>query len=479
MKKALDIIQLEDNRVISYSHKFDDTIIRSYDIRGVYNETLFETDAIHIGRLFGLKVGKKRKVNICCDGRLSSPSLKKNLIKGLLEVGVDVCDIGIGPTPLLYFSCYENNASGGIMITGSHNPKNHNGFKFVLENMPFYGEDLLTLSNKANDYHFNSKKGCLVKANYKAQYLSRIFKNFEIKKKLRIVWDAGNGSAGELMSQIAQKVNKENILLFDDIDGNFPNHHPDPSDVKNLKDCIDSIIEEKLDLGIAFDGDGDRIGVVDDRGRPIPGDKLLLLFSKDILLEKKCTIIGDVKCSQVLFDEIEKDGGKAIISKTGHSHVKESIKKNKADLAGEMSGHIFFNLDYFGFDDALYSAIKLLKILDKRNKKLSELIDELPSAFNTPEIRIGCNDSEKFNLIKQIISSQKQKNNKIIDIDGIRVVSDSGWWLLRASNTQAELVLRCEADSKKNLKKQLLFTKDAISEFNLELSDKILVENYI
>ena len=360
---------MEGSKVINYSHKFDDTIIRSYDIRGIYGETLFETDAIHIGRLFGLKVGKKKKVNICYDGRLSSPNLKNNLIKGLLEVGVDVCDIGVGPTPLLYYSCYENNASGGIMVTGSHNPKNHNGFKFVLQNMPFFGEDLISLSNKANDYYFSAERGCFSEANYKDQYLSRILKDLKIKKKLRIVWDAGNGSAGELMSKIAQKINKDNILLFDDIDGNFPNHHPDPSDVENLKDCIDFIKEEKLDLGIAFDGDGDRIGVVDDEGRPIPGDKLLLLFSKDILVEKKCTIIGDVKCSQVLFDEIEKDGGKAIISKTGHSHVKESIKKNNADLAGEMSGHIFFNLNYFGFDDALYSAIKLLEILDKKKKK--------------------------------------------------------------------------------------------------------------
>ncbi len=466
--------------MIKKKHFFNKTIVRAYDIRGIYNQTLFDNDAKAIGNIFGLKVGSGKTVNIGYDGRSSSKALKNSLISGLIEVGVNINEIGLVPTPLLYFSCYKSNAIGGIMVTGSHNPKDHNGFKFVYKNGPFYGEDLIEMSNTAQHYTFKEGKGNLEFKNYDDQYLERIFKSVKLKNKFRIAWDSGNGSAGKIMSFIANKINNENYLLFESIDGNFPNHHPDPSDPKNLVDIVKTVKEKKLDLGIAFDGDGDRIGVIDDKGRVIPGDQLLLLFAKDILKKKnRAKIIGDVKCSQTLFDEIEKLEGEGIISQTGHSHVKTNIKKFKADLAGEMSGHIFFDLDYYGFDDALYAAVKLVEILDENPKKLSEIIDDFPKTFNTPEIRIYCSDLKKFSLIEEISKKQKKINENVIDIDGVRVPSGNGWWLLRASNTQSEVVLRCEADSKENLKKQLMSVKNEISKIDSSISDKILVEKFI
>ena len=298
-------------------------------------------------------------------------------------------------------------------------------------------------------------------------------KNLKIDKIT--VWDSGNGSAGKVMEEISRKIKGQQILLFKEIDGNFPNHHPDPSDPENLVQCIAEIKKNNFDLGIAFDGDGDRIGVIDDKGRIIAGDILLLILSKS-LVKKNSTIIGDVKCSQVLFDEIENLGGKPIISQTGHSHVKINMKKYDADLAGEMSGHIFFKSNY-GFDDALYAAVQLIKILSNSKKKLSEHIDNIPKVFNTPEIRIDCEDDKKFTLINNISKSQKKLNKKIVDIDGLRVQSEDGWWLLRASNTQPCIVLRCESISEVVLKNQLLKVKEAVKEFDIKISQKIVVEN--
>ena len=457
------------------NHFFNDSIIRSYDIRGIFNETLFEKDAKVIGQLFGLEVGRKKKINVGYDGRKSSEPLKFALIEGILESGADVCEIGLVPTPLLYFSSISNNSRGGIMVTGSHNPKNYNGFKFILDGLPFYGEDLVRLKLKAHNFSLTKNTGKKEKVNFESKYLKNIFNNFSQGRELNIVWDSGNGSAGKVMKEISERIKGQQKLLFEDIDGNFPNHHPDPSDPENLIDCINEIKKGSFDLGIAFDGDGDRIGVIDDKGRVIAGDLLLLILSKS-LGKKNISIIGDVKCSQVLFDEIERLGGQPIISKTGHSHVKINMKKYDADLAGEMSGHIFFKSNY-GFDDALYAAVQLIKTLSISNKKLSEYIDNIPKVFNTPEIRINCEDDKKFKLIDNITKSQKKINKKIIDVDGLRVQSEDGWWLLRASNTQPCIVLRCESVSKVGLKNQLLKVKEAISEFDKNISQKIVVEN--
>ena len=273
--------------MVNISHSFDNSIIRSYDIRGVFNKTLFEEDARVIGQLFGLKVGKNKTVNIGYDGRHSSNPLKESLIDGILESGANVCEIGLVPTPLLYYSCFENKSEAGVMVTGSHNPKDYNGFKFVLKNLPFYGADLIELALRAKNFSLKGILGNRFKHNFVDNYLNKIFSNFSQQKKINIVWDAGNGSAGEVMDLLSKRINGKQKLLFKEIDGNFPNHHPDPSDSKNLSFCKEEILKSNFDLGIAFDGDGDRIGVVDDKGRDVPGDILLLVLSKTIIKKKK------------------------------------------------------------------------------------------------------------------------------------------------------------------------------------------------
>ena len=269
------------------THYFDDTIIREYDIRGVFKKTLFEKDAKVLGNLFGMMIGENNSVNIAFDGRVSSPILKENLIEGFLEVGVNVNEIGLGPTPLLYFSCFELNSNSGIIVTGSHNPKNHNGFKIVYKNSPFFGEDLIILKNKAKNYSMPQARGLRTKVDLKSKYLERLLKDFNQKKEIKVVWDAGNGSAGKIMKTLANKIQGKKIILYDEINGDFPNHHPDPSDADNLIDCQKNIIKNNLDIGLAFDGDGDRLGVIDDLGRVISGDKILLLLAKELLKKKK------------------------------------------------------------------------------------------------------------------------------------------------------------------------------------------------
>ena len=455
------------------SHYFDDTIIREYDIRGVFNDTLFEKDATVLGNLFGIMIGQNNTVNIAYDGRLSSLTLKENLIQGFLEVGVNVNEIGLGPTPLLYFSCFELNSNSGIIVTGSHNPKNHNGFKIVYKNSPFFGENLLLLKKKAKNYSINKLRGLRKKVDLEDKYLKRLLKNFDQKKRIKVVWDAGNGSAGRIMKKLANKIEGEKIILFDEINGNFPNHHPDPSDSDNLIDCKKNILENNFDIGLAFDGDGDRLGVIDDLGRVISGDKILLLLAKELLKKKKIKVIADVKCSQVLFDEVKKLGGEIIMSQTGHSHVKNNLKKLKADLAGEMSGHIFFADNYYGFDDALYAAVKMLEIVNDNKKKLSELVDEIPVLYNTPEIRVECEDEVKFGIIKEVLNNIKNSNNELISIDGVRVINEEGWWLLRASNTQPALVVRCESFTKDGLENQKKNVLRELKKTSYSFNDKI------
>ena len=461
------------------SHSFDDTIIRAYDIRGIYQKTLFDNDAEVIGHIFGAKVGLGETVNVGYDGRVSSISLKNSLIGGLLKSGVNVNDVGLVPTPLLYYSCFKLRSKGGVMVTGSHNPKDHNGFKFVLDKSPFFGEDLKKIQKAALKYKNSLKSGVLKKTNLNCDYVQRLLKKIYFPKKLNIVWDSGNGAAGEIMKKISKKVPGVHTLLFDNIDGDFPNHHPDPSIPENLDFCKKKILEDNLDFGIAFDGDGDRIGVVDDKGRIIQGDILLLIFAKDLISKKKKSlIIGDVKCSEILFNEIKKAGANAIISQTGHSHVKENMKKYNADLAGEMSGHMFFSHNYYGFDDALYASVKLIEIVSNSNKKLSEIVDEIPKTFSTPEIRIECEEKIKFKIIEKLIKNLKSSNKEFLDIDGARVMSNDGWWLLRASNTQAVLVLRCEAESKSGLNFQIKSVKEELGKIVPNVAKNIILKNY-
>ena len=454
------------------THKFHSSILRAYDIRGIYNQTLFDNDAYFVGRCFAkiLHQNNKNKMAVGCDGRFSSAILKERLIQGLCDSGIEVVDIGLGPTPMLYFSVYELNLDAGIMVTGSHNPKDHNGFKMMIKNQNFYGSDILGLAKILEKQDFIDAEGSIVAFDIREKYLNRLLsdceltqsdsgllnevENFEGVKKLKIAWDAGNGSAGEIMTILSQRIYGEHILLFNEIDGDFPNHHPDPTEAKNLQDLIAVVKSQKCDFGIAFDGDGDRIGIVDGDGEIIWGDQLLIFFAREILAKKHgATIIADVKASGSLFAEITKASGNAVMWKTGHSLIKAKMKELNASLAGEMSGHIFFADKYYGFDDALYASIRLINILANSAQSLSQMRQELPKTFSTAEIRIETSEEKKFVIVDDLKKLLHKNNEKFVDIDGIRAQNYHGWWLIRASNTQPVLVARCEADSQENLEK--------------------------
>ncbi len=450
------------------NHKFNNSIIRAYDIRGVYGKTLHDIDAFFVAKSFAsfLRKNGKSKISVACDGRMSSPALKAQLIKGLLESGLEIIDVGMGPTPMLYFSVYHLECDAGIMITGSHNPKDHNGFKILLKERPFYGDDILNLAKIAADGDFVSGAGSISSFDIEDSYVKRVLADCVLAhghvakaaaKKLKIVWDAGNGSAGRAMKKVSQQIHSEHFLLFEEIDGNFPNHHPDPTVPKNLEDLKQKILAEKCDLGIAFDGDGDRIGVMDDEGEILWGDQLMIFFAREVLARMPdSVIIADVKASQVLFDEIAKAGGKPLMWKTGHSLVKAQMKETHSPLAGEMSGHIFFADKYFahknhGYDDALYAAIRIINIVAQSSHKLSDLRKALPQTFSTPEIRVESEDEKKFVIVDELKNKLKNSGLNVNDVDGVRVTTSKGWWLIRASNTQPVLVARCEAGSAQNL----------------------------
>lgn len=464
------------------THNFHQSIIRAYDIRGIYNQTLFDKDAFFIGKAFGsfLDKNSQKKIAVACDARLSSPALKAELIKALLESGLEVIDVGVGPTPMLYFAVQHLDCDAGIMVTGSHNPKDHNGFKITLKDRPFFGEDILNLAKMALDGDFVKKEGVFDSKNVLERYVERILSDcviansqsglldelddFAPRKELKIAWDCGNGAAGEVAKALSKRIAAKHFVLFSELDGNFPNHHPDPSEEKNLEDLKKVVLEEGCDLGIAFDGDGDRIGVIDDKGQILWPDELMVFYARQILQENKgATIISDVKASNVLFDEIKKSGGNALMWKTGHSFIKSKMKETGALLAGEMSGHIFFADGYYGFDDALYAAIRIINIVEKSSSSLSSLKNSLPKTFSTPEIRVDCADDKKFETIKKLSDYLKESKVEFNDIDGVRAMSDKGWWLIRASNTQPILVARCEGYSSENLEE---LKKDLIK--NLE-----------
>ncbi len=477
------------------SHNFHPSIIRAYDIRGVYQKTLFDKDAFFVGKSFSsevLKIGGK-KIAVACDGRKSSPALKSELIKGLIDSGIDVFDVGVGPTPMLYFSVYNLDCDAGIMVTGSHNPKDHNGFKMMLKNRPFFGEDIINLKKIAEKGDFVGGRGSLEERNIFDDYVERILQDCIIaesesglldeldeikkttsKKRLKIAWDAGNGSAGDVMTSLTSKIDAENILLFADIDGDFPNHHPDPTVAKNLQDLITTVLNNSCDIGIAFDGDGDRIGVVDDEGEIIWGDQLMVFYARDILQKKSgSTIIADVKASNVLFEEVRKAGGNAVMWKTGHSFIKAKMKEENAALAGEMSGHIFFADEYYGFDDALYAAIRIINILAKSDFSLSQLRKGLVETFSTPEIRVDCLDEKKFLIVDELKNNLKKAQIHFNDVDGIRVENSNGWWLIRPSNTQPVLVARAESNSKEGLNKLKLNLKKHLEFCQVEIPQEL------
>jgi phosphomannomutase len=442
------------------THSFNPAILREYDIRGEVGKNLFEADALALGRKFGLMLRQMGKKTLCMgrDGRLTSPSLASALLEGLLEAGVNVTDLGVGPTPMIYFGLKSLNVDASIMVTGSHNPAPDNGFKMALQNRPFFGTDIQDLA-KIDETVGMETPGTLTPLDLNQAYVDRLLMDYEAptgthSQATKIVWDVGNGATGDILKLLIGAIDADHVLLNETIDGTFPAHHPDPTVAENLTQLIEAVKANKADLGIAFDGDGDRIGVVDGGGRILWGDQLLLLLAREVVKHNPgATIIADVKSSQSLFDEIGRLGGNILMARTGHSLIKAKIAETGALLAGEMGGHIFFADKYYGYDDALYGAIRLINILQKERQSLSQMIDALPHLYNTPEIRIDCADNRKFQVIESISEQLATENAVVSLIDGVRVSRENGWWLLRASNTQSVLVARCEASTAQGLEK--------------------------
>lgn len=443
---------------------FTPSILREYDIRGQIGKNLCGSDAYLLGRAFAsflnAELGNTKPKTVCVgrDGRLSSPELYEKLCEGLIKSGLHVIRIDVGPSPMLYFSVQRLKADAGIMVTGSHNPPDYNGFKMTLNKAPVFGDKIQHIGQIAQRGDFINGKGSSEEIDISEIYIDRLLQDLTLSRDLRIAWDAGNGAAGELMQRLSAKMRGQHFLLYEKIDGTFPNHHPDPTVDENLADLQSLVLREKCDLGFAFDGDGDRIGVVDEYGKVIRCDTLLALYAREILqTHPNANIIGDIKCSQVLYNEIRRLGGNPIMWKTGHSLIKDKMRELNAPLAGELSGHIFFADKYYGFDDALYCAIRLLNELSDTNNCLSALTASLPQTFNTPEIRFEVEESEKFRLAQKLAENiQNEYNNTDIDIctlDGIRITTSDGWWLLRASNTQNVLVARMESFTPEGLER--------------------------
>jgi phosphomannomutase len=436
-------------------HRFDPTTIREYDIRGIVGRTLFPDDAYAVGRGFGtmLRQAGGSKVATGYDGRLSSPELEAALVEGLRDCGLAVWRVGRGPTPMLYFAVRSLGADGGVMVTGSHNPPDYNGFKMMLGKGAFYGAEIKKIADiAAAGTYAAGPSGPVEDRPVLDAYVERLVQDYRGGRPLTAVWDAGNGAAGEVMARLTARLPGRHVLLFEDIDGRFPNHHPDPTVPENLVHLQARLAEVKADLGIAFDGDGDRIGVIDNQGRVLWGDQLLVLFARDVLADRPgATVIADVKASQVLFDEIARAGGKPLMWRTGHSLIKAKMAETGAPLAGEMSGHIFFGDRYYGFDDALYAAVRMLSIASRASQTVAEMRDGLPKVVNTPELRFPCSEERKFAVVEEVAERLRKAGAEMTDIDGVRVRTGDGWWLLRASNTQDVLVARCESTDQAGL----------------------------
>jgi len=442
------------------------TIFREYDIRGIADEQLLSPDIEVLGQALGTYLIRNSGKNISLgrDTRLSSPRLHEALLKGLMKAGVHVTDIGIVPTPLLYYSVYHLKTDGGIMITGSHNPGEFNGFKGMTKSTSLHGEEIQKLYEMIEAGDLVTGEGSVKEADVVTPYVEEIPQQFKWDRKVKVVFDAGNGVAGPVIQRLSEKLNIEAVELFYEMDGRFPNHHPDPTVEKNLAHLKAAVHENKADLGIAFDGDSDRIGAIDEKGNVVWGDILMLIYGREILTRKPgSTFIGEVKCSQVLYDELERLGGNPIMYRTGHSLIKAKMKEEHAELAGEMSGHMFFADRYYGYDDALYAACRLLEIVANSGHPLSYQTAELPQTVTTPEIRVDCPDEVKFDVVARMVDRFKKKYN-VVDVDGVRVLFDHGWGLVHASNTQPVLVMRFEATTEDLVQKYQAEIEAALAE---------------
>ena len=441
-----------------FNHRFDPTVLREYDIRGIVGKTLNPEDAYAIGRCFGSVVSRDggTRVAVGYDGRLHSPEMEAQLVAGLRACGLEVVRIGLCATPMLYYAAYALEADGAAMVTGSHNPPDYNGFKMMIGKKPFYGAQIQQIGRMAAEGDVVPEAAGSDRAvDIATRYADRVLQDWDGgDRALKVVWDPGNGSAGPIVKALAARLPGHHMVINADVDGRFPNHHPDPTVPKNLEQLIAAVAREGADLGIAFDGDGDRIGIVDNEGHVLFGDQLMIVLARDVLKAKPgATIIADVKASQVLFDEIAKAGGQPLMWKTGHSLIKAKMAETGSPLAGEMSGHIFFADKWYGFDDAPYSAVRLLGIVARLSGPLSELRAALPQVINTPELRFDCTEARKFEVVREVKERLAAAGAKVQDVDGVRVLTDDGWWLLRASNTQAVLVARVEASTEAGLER--------------------------
>lgn len=441
-------------------------IFRQYDIRGIYNEDLTTKDAELIGKAFGTYIRRKGETEAIVgrDNRKSSPELFSSLVKGLLDTGINVKDIGIVVSPIFYYATHLYNIKSGIMITASHNPAEYNGFKVQYDGRTLYGDELQDMKRMIQEDDFESGQGKLTAHSPEKDYISMVKEKIKLPgRRLKVVADCGNGTAGLFAPNLLRELGCEVIPLYCDSNPDFPNHFPDPVKPENLKDLIKAVKLNDADLGVGFDGDGDRLGVVDDQGNIIWGDMLMILFWREILPKHPGTpAIVEVKCSETLVDEIKRLGGEPIFYKTGHSLIKAKMKELNAVFTGEMSGHMFFADEYFGFDDALYACGRLLRILAGSGKPLSELLTDVPKTYATPEIRVACAEEEKLFYVGKAKTYFKASGKKIIDIDGVRVQFDDGWGLVRASNTGPELIVRCEAK-----------TPERLEQIKKEISDSI------
>ena len=439
------------------THQFDRTVLREYDIRGIVGKTLDTADAIAIGRGFATRVRRAggTRVAVGYDGRNTSVALEEALVAGLTASGVDVVRIGMGPTPMLYYAEATLEVDGGIQITGSHNPAEYNGFKMVLQRRPFFGADIQDLARLALSGDWESGAGATETADIMDRYVERLMSGFT-GGAYRIGWDAGNGAAGPVIEKLVKLLPGEHHLLFTNVDGDFPNHHPDPTEEKNLVDLKRLVADKQLDFGLAFDGDGDRIGAIDGLGRVIWGDQILSVLAEPVLADVPgAPIIADVKASQALFDRVRALGGVPVMWKTGHSLIKTKMKETGAPLAGEMSGHIFFAHEFYGFDDAQYAAVRLIRAVHMIGRTMTEIRGAMPELVNTPEMRFQVDEARKFAVVGEVLDRLEAAGATVDRTDGARVTTPDGWWLLRASNTQDVLVARAEATSQESLDRLL------------------------
>ncbi|MBT5941256.1 MAG: phosphomannomutase/phosphoglucomutase [Rhodospirillaceae bacterium] len=450
------------------TRQLDPTILREYDIRGIIGDSFNAAEYRSIGRAFGSVVrehsnsDKTPVVAVGYDGRLSSPELSDALCAGLTASGVNVINVGCGPTPMLYFATHELETDGGMMITGSHNPPDYNGIKMVLDGHSFFGDDIQALGACVAEGNFTEGEGALREHSVFARYIERILEDFAPGTELSVAWDPGNGASGEVVAELVKSLPGQHFLINEEIDGTFPAHHPDPTVEKNLVQLKELVAEKGCDLGVGFDGDGDRIGVVDAEGRVLWGDQLMIVLAREVLKDNPgAPIITEVKASKAFFDEVAKAGGTPVMWAAGHSLIKSKMAEMQAPLAGEMSGHIFFADKYFGYDDAIYTTVRLLSILANTDQSVADMQNALPKFMNTPELRFECSEDRKFKVIEEVKARLADAPDiKVHDMDGVRVETKDGWWLLRASNTQAVLVARCESSDEAGLSR----LKDAVRE---------------